>query len=331
MIRGCNEVVLAATLNLVRVQHMFTDEFLQDLYSRFPSVDFNLARSPDEQLQHIGDADAIFGMPTATAFRSAKKLRWIHIPGTGANEIESVPELVDSDVVMTNTRGSHANPMADHVFGVMLIFAHRMRELWQDQQARHLGDRQVRPADHGAERADARHTCAGRHRYGSGAPGLWLWHGGLRGRKARDEHPAELRAVWGTDRLDELLSISDWFVVTAPLTPETEGLIGADQLALMKRTAHVIVLSRGGIVDEPALIEALQSGQIAGAGIDAPVDEPLPPDSPLWDMENVVLSPHSSALTPEMWEGRKEVFRENLRRFIAGEPLQYVVDKKAGF
>jgi phosphoglycerate dehydrogenase-like enzyme len=325
------KVVLAATLNLVRVQHMFTDEFLQDLYSRFPSVDFNLARSPDEQLQHIGDADAIFGMPTATAFRSAKKLRWIHIPGTGANEIESVPELVDSDVIMTNTRGSHANPMADHVFGVMLIFAHRMRELWQDQQARHwetgkydLQIMELSGRTLGILALGDIGMAVARRGYGFGMEVYGV-------EKREMSTPPELRAVWGTDRLDELLSISDWFVVTAPLTPETEGLIGADQLALMKRTAHVIVLSRGGIVDEPALIEALQSGQIAGAGIDAPVDEPLPPDSPLWDMENVVLSPHSSALTPEMWEGRKEVFRENLRRFMAGEPLQYVVDKKAGF
>ncbi|MBM3956766.1 MAG: D-2-hydroxyacid dehydrogenase, partial [Gemmatimonadetes bacterium] len=99
----------------------------------------------------------------------------------------------------------------------------------------------------------------------------------------------------------------------------------------MKPTARVIIISRGGIVEEGALIKALQDGTIAGAGIDAFVTEPLPEDSPFWDMDNVLLSPHASGITPEMWEGRRQILRENLRRYLSNEPLLYVCDKKAGY
>ena len=152
---------------------------------------------------------------------------------------------------------------------------------------------------------------------------------------AVDKHPRTpppgVEEIWGLESLDDLLSISDWFVVTAPFTAETEGLIDAGRLAALKRGAHVIAISRGGIIDEEALIDALRSGQVSGAGLDVTAVEPLPDESPLWDMENVVISPHASALTPEMWQGRQEIFKENLRRFLAGEPFLYVCDKSAGF
>jgi phosphoglycerate dehydrogenase-like enzyme len=143
--------------------------------------------------------------------------------------------------------------------------------------------------------------------------------------------PPEVKGVWGPERLDELLQQSDWFVVTAPLTRETQDMIDRRRLNLLKPGAHVIVISRGGIVDEAALIDALNAGQIAGAGLDVMVNEPLPPDHPLWAMDRVILSPHVSALTPEMYKGRREVFKENLRRFLRDEPLHYVCDKQAGY
>ena len=152
---------------------------------------------------------------------------------------------------------------------------------------------------------------------------------------AVDRHPRPapptVEEVWGPERLDELLAISDWFVVAAPLTSETRGAIDRRRLGLLKPGAHVIVISRGNIVDEEALIDGLRSGRIAGAGLDAVSVEPLPESSPLWGMKNVVLSPHASGMTPTQWSERMEVFKENLRRFLANEPFLYVVDKKAGF
>jgi phosphoglycerate dehydrogenase-like enzyme len=139
------------------------------------------------------------------------------------------------------------------------------------------------------------------------------------------------KEVWGMDKLDDLLAMSDWLVVTAPITDETRGLIDEAKLGLMKQGAHVIVISRGGIVDEYALAEAIESGHLGGAGVDAMEPEPPALDNPLWENRNVIISPHASAFTRGLFVGRRDVFKENFRRYLAGEPFLYVCDKKLGY
>lgn len=306
-------------------------EFLEELKDSFPSIDFQLALTTEEQKEQIRDADIFIGVPTREVFLAAQRLRWIHNPGTGIDWIASVPELIDSEVVLTNARGPHTTSMADHVFAMMLTFAHHLRELWDDQRAHRWEPRKYDVAYE---------ELAGR------TMGI-LALGGIGMEVARRAHgfgmeiyavdirpmspPPGVKEVWGSERLDDLLRISDWFVVTAPLTTQTRGLIGRQRLALLKPSAYVIIISRGGIVEEAALIEALRSHRIAGAGIDAFEQEPLPPDSPFWDLDNVILSPHASGVTPEMWQGRRQILKENLRRFLASEPFLYVCDKRAGF
>ena len=319
------KVLMAATLG-----EQF-ERFLKELQVSFPDVIFQPAPSVEEQRRHIRDADVFFGSPTREIFLAAQQLRWIHNPGTGIDWIWSVPELIDSDVVLTNARGPHATSMADHVFGMMLTFAHHMRELWEDQRARHWEPKKY----YGQyEELDGRTMgvfalgdigmAVARRAHGFG---MKVYAVDIRPMGA----PPEVKEVWGPERLDDLLRISDWFVVTAPLTPKTRGLIDRRRIEMLKSSAYVIVISRGGIVDEAALIEALRSRSIAGAGLDVFEEEPLPQDSPLWDMDNVIISPHASGVPPELWEGRRRIFKENLRRFLANEPFLYVCDKRAGF
>ena len=310
---------------------MLGDEFLNDLKTSFPEVTFEAAPNDEEQKHHIKDADVFFGWPSREVFLSADRLRWIHCPGTGIDQIVSTPEVADSDIVLTNARGPHTGPMADHVIGTMLALAHRARELWEDQRARRW--------------------CPSRYHdrmleLGGRTMGI-LALGGIGMAVARRAHgfgmkvyavdkrpvprPPEVAEVWGIGKLGDLLRVSDWLVVTAPLTSETRGLLDRRRIGLLKSGAHVIVVSRGGIVDEGALIDGLRSGHIAGAALDVAAEEPPPPDSPLWDMDNLILSPHVSASSPEMVEGRKRVFKENVRRFLAGEPFLYTCDKRAGF
>ena len=305
--------------------------FIAELRDAFPGVVFEPARTVEDQRRHIRDADVFFGWPTREVFMAAERLRWVQANGTGIDKITDIPELIDSDVVLTNCRDSHANPMADHVFAMMLSITHRMGELWDDQRA-HRWDTD---------------KYFGRYVELSGRTMGILALGDIGMAVARRAHgfgmevyavdkllrlaPPEVSGVWGPEGLDRLLQMSDWFVVAAPLTPDTRGLIDERRIGLLKQGAYVIAISRGGIVDEPALIEALRSGRLGGAGLDVVAQEPLPEDSPLWDMDNVVISPHNSALTPEMFEGRKQVFKENLRRFLANEPFLYVCDKRAGF
>lgn len=309
------------------------DGFVEQLQEEFPQVEFLTAMTIEEQMQEAPDADAICGWPDSPeVVEAAAQLRWIHCPGTGIDKIMAeLPALADSDVVLTNARGPHANPMADHVLWMMLSLSHRGRQMAEDQR---LGVWNTDKYSHAFVEL-------------SGSTMGILALGDIGSAIARRAYgfdidvyavdinpvtpPPHVKEVWGMERLDELMQISDWFVVTAPLTAESRGLIDSRRIGLLKPTSYVIVISRGGIVDEDALADALSHGRLAGAGVDATAIEPLPRESPLWGLDNVVLSPHASALTPQMYEGRRQVFRENLRRFLGNEPFIYVCDKRAGF
>ena len=131
--------------------------------------------------------------------------------------------------------------------------------------------------------------------------------------------------------LGDLLERSDWLVLAAPHTPATRGMMGAAQLARMKPDAVLVNLGRGALVDETALVAALRAGRLAGAALDVTRKEPLSPDSPLWTMPNVLLTPHVSGFGPQYWERAVEQFAENVERFLADRPLVNVVDKRAGY
>jgi phosphoglycerate dehydrogenase-like enzyme len=137
--------------------------------------------------------------------------------------------------------------------------------------------------------------------------------------------------VWPVSQLDDLLAQSDVVVVATPLTAQTRHLLGAEQLARMKPDAYLIVVSRGGIVDEVALADALRNGRLAGAGLDVTDVEPLPADHPLWDVPNLILTPHTAGASARKERRVVEIFCENLERYQRGEPLLNVVDKTRGY
>lgn len=315
----------------VVVTSLFGDGFEESLREEFGELEFVFAVSEDEQAREMKDADVFMGSPSREVFLAADHLRWLHCPGTGIDKLTEIPEVVDSDVVLTNARGPHTAPMADHVMALCLAFAHRTHEMLADQRAHVWDTRKYDRAQVEMEGATMGILALG----GIGQAVARRASGFGMDVYAVDKKPFSappgVREVWGMERLDELLRMSDWFVVTAPYTQDSKGMIGARELALMKPTAHLIIISRGGIVDEDALYDTLENGRIAGAGIDAFEVEPLPEDSPWWDLENIIISPHASALTVEMWEGRRRIFKENLRRFLANEPFLYVCDKTAGF
>ena len=314
----------------VVIASLATEEFLSDLSASFPEIQVVAADTREEQRVEIKDADVYLGFPSREVFLEADHLRWIQHSGTGIDGIMSFTELVDSDVVLTNCRGPHAAPMADHAIGMMVNLAHHTREIFEDQKAHRWY-----AAAYGSRMVELSGSTMGILALGDiGMAVARRAHGFGMEVYGVDKQPVsapEVREVWGLDRLDDLIEMSDWFVVTAPLTSETEGLIDRRRVGLLKQGAYVIVVSRGKIIDEEALLDGLRSGHIAGAGLDVTAVEPLPPESPLWDQENLIISPHVSALTPEMWEGRRQIFKENLRRFLANEPFLYVCDKRAGF
>lgn len=327
LLKGCAmpglKVVIAST-------HL-GENFIHDLRREFPQAQFASAYSPADQAREARDADVFFGWPDRRTFETAKNLRWIACPGAGVDKIVAVEEIVNSTVVLTNAPGPHVAPMADYALGVMLALAHRLPQSVKEQQER--GWR--------TERYNGRVMELGGRTvglYGLGAIGRAIAKRAAAFDMtvvAVDPHPSEVppyvKACWPPSGLDQLCRVADWLVIAAPVTTETRLTIDRRRIALMKAGTHVVVVSRGGIVDEAALADGLREGRLAGAALDATEVEPLPTASPLWGMPNVIITPHVSALSPEMYEGRRRIFRENLRRFIAAEDLRHVCDKRAGY
>ena len=314
----------------VVILDLLTERFKLELLDEFNEVEFVFG-AHDNFIEAVGCADVLMGYPTREIFLAAKKLRWLHCPGTGIDKLMGIPELIDSDLAVTNARGPHADPIADHGMAMILTFAHHLRELWDDQKVKKwdlesYDNRMISLENNsmgifglgGIGSAMARRASA----FGMKVYGV---------DKDISKKPPGVLEVWNVDRLKELIEISDWFVVTVPFTSETHHILDKDLLSAIKMGGRLIVLSRGGIVDETALMEVLSTGRIGGVGLDVTEIEPLPVDSPLWDHQDVIISPHVSALTSEMWDGRREIFKENLRRFLSNRPFLYTCDKRRGY
>ncbi len=308
------------------------EEFLDDLRATFPQIDIQPAYTSDDQLREIPDAEVLIGTMSQDVFLAAGQLQWFQFIGIGFDPfVRGIPGFVESGLVLTNCRETHVVSMADHVLAMILAFAHYLPELLEDQRA-HTWD----APRYKGRMVELAGTTMGILALGDiGRAVAQRARGFDMEIYAADiadiEPPPGVRAVWGLDRLDEMLALSDWLVITAPLTGLSHNLIDHKRLEHLKPGAHIIVVSRGHIVDQEALIQGLGSGRIGGAALDALDQEPLPPDNPLWDLPNVIISPHTSADSTPMWERRKQIAKENLRRYLVGESLMYVCDKKAGY
>ncbi len=287
------------------------------------------ATSPEHAAAEIVDADVLYGFPRGDQLATARNLRLIQSSSAGVEWIPRVPGLVDSDVIVTNTRGAHAPSIAEHVFSLLLTFTRDIPQLldWQRQRywgrveayrtLREIKDRTIGLIGYGAiGKAIARRAVAFEMNV-----------------LAVDAYPVEGgdQDVWPSDRLPDLLAQSDVVVVTIPYTEGSHHLIDAAALARMRPDAYLIAISRGGIVDEEALVAALTAGTIAGAGIDVAETEPLPADSPLWDAPNLIITPHVAGASGPKERRCVEILRENLIRFANGDPLVNVVDKHRGY
>ncbi|MCG8919891.1 D-2-hydroxyacid dehydrogenase [Actinokineospora sp. PR83] len=262
----------------------------------------------------------------ARVWDAADSLRWVHAASAGVDNL-LFPGLRDSDVLLTNSRGVFDEPMAEYVLGLVLAFAKDLPTTIRLQQRRHWSHRETERL------AGSRALVVGTGPIGRaigrklGAAGVIV--SGV-GRVARAADP-DLGDVVPMAGLRAALPHHDWVVLAAPLTPETTGLIDAAALRAMRGTARLVNVGRGGLVVQPDLIDALDSREIAGAAFDVFRDDPLPPSSPLWDMPNVLISPHMSGDVVGWREELVRRFQDNLERFRDGRPLVNLVDKRRGF
>jgi phosphoglycerate dehydrogenase-like enzyme len=309
------------------------------------------ARVSPTVLEAVADAEIYFGYGIpAELLERGPKLKWVHSGAAGVGG-SLTPAMLSSPVVFTNSAGVHAPPMAETVIAMLLYFGRGLdfavdaqrRAEWTtepyyvaDAPLGELSDATIGIVGFGgigrevARRVaslGARVIAAKRSPAQPGEANLEpVAGGGVLG--------SRIEIVWGASGLDAVYRESDAVIVAAPDTPETRGMIDAEALRRMKRGAVLVNVARGRLVDETALIEALREGAIRGAGLDVFSREPLPDDSPLWSMSNVVMTPHVSAVTRGFWGREAGLILRNLERFLTGVPVEgweNVVDKEAGY
>lgn len=276
-------------------------------------IEFTLTTDPEE----IRDADVILLSPRygATAMPgiapSAPHLRWVHALAAGVDTLP-LAEFTENGILLTNSRGIYADALAEFTMTAMLWFAKDLPRLMQNQIAR-------RWEPYTVERLEGKSLGV----VGFGAIGRAV---------AKRADAMAMRIITSRrSAADPRAFEADYVVLSVPLTPDTRGLMSAERIARMPSHAVLINISRGAVVDEKALVNALRNHRIRGAALDVFQIEPLPADHPLWALDNVLISPHSADWTADSHERAMRFFIENFRRFKRGDALENIVDKGAGY
>jgi phosphoglycerate dehydrogenase-like enzyme len=305
----------------------------------------DVVNAPDEAAARdaIVDADGFFGKLTPGMLAASRQLRWVQSP-TASLEHYVFAELIEHPLTLTNMRGLFSDVIADHVMGFVICFARNLHYyIRQQSEARWapVGGEEARsdflygPGIVSAIDRSHRHLTDDT----LGIVGLGNIGAEIARRASafgmrviavdpiRTDAPQGVAALWPVNRLPELLADSDFVVIAAPHTPDTEKMFRRSQFQQMRRSAYLINIGRGAIVDLADLTAALTNGEIAGAGLDVFEVEPLPDDHPLWRMPNVIITPHVAAASRRIAERHLAVLLENIQRFRRNEPLLNVVDK----
>jgi len=308
--------------------------FSKQLAQEFSQLQIAHRDSYDGIQHELQDTEILFTISLRPEqFAITRNLRWIHAPTAAVHQF-LFEELVESEVVLTNSREVHGPVVAEHVMALIFALAKKIPQAAVLQQKHVWGQQAIWDGSRPREIAGATLGLIGLgsigRRVATAASAI-----GMRVIAVR-EHvekgtPDGVEQVFPPSGLDELLKQSDYVVVAAPLIASTERLINAARLAVMKPDSFLINVGRGAQVDETALADALRSRKIAGAALDVFEREPLPADSPLWDLDNLLITPHTAGLTEKLWHRHYELFSDNLRRYLAGQPLRFIVDKHKGY
>ncbi len=309
----------------------YTDDAVR-MYEREAGDDADIvvARSAEEFENAIRDADGIVGGIGKDQFAKAKKLKWVQSTSAGVEAYSFWPEFMASDVQLTNCKVVQGPTIGDHAFALLLSLTRGMHEYipgrreWRSRSNAPKGMTEL-----------------------PGMTAIIIGMGGIGMQIAQRAHGFGMNVIGvdpknipvnnyaptivPPDRLDEVLPKGDVVFVSAPLTPESEHMIGAAQFDRMKRGAYFVAVSRGRLYDKGALIKAIDSQKLAGAGLDVTDPEPLPADDPLWQFSNIVITPHVASHAKGSDDRRLDLIRGNVGRFARGEPLTHLVNKAVGY
>lgn len=307
------------------------DAYVQRLREQFPDLEI-VAATGEEFDRQLPEADAVVHWQLSEEqIERASRLRWLQTAGAGVDGLLH-PALIERGILITNNSGVHATNIAEHVLAMMLAFARRLPYLIRGQVAHEWRDDAART---GVFELDGQTLLV----VGTGdigqalarrAAALGMSVLGVR-RRAGTELPPGFAEIGSIDHLRDFVPRADHTAICLPLTHATRGLFNREIIFRMRPKSYLYNIGRGPIVDTSALLDALRSGHLAGAGLDVTDPEPLPADSPLWDMENVIITAHTSGATPRYWDRAIEILAANITRYRSGQPLLNVVDPTAGY
>jgi phosphoglycerate dehydrogenase-like enzyme len=311
----------------------FPAEQVHRIQAALPDDEVVDARDPEVRAREIEHADVLVAFRVTPAeFARFARVRWIQSTAVGVAEL-LIPDIVASDIVVTNVRGVHAGYIAEHAIALVLALRRQIHTAVRRQGGRQwaqteLQAARVRPI------SDSHLVVVGLGAIGSRVAalgrGLGMRVTGVRRRPDLPGPPGDI-AIRGRHELLDVLPDADAVVLAAPGTADTRALIGQPELAAMRPSAVLVNVARGRLIDDAALVQALDEGRLAGAALDAFAREPLPADHPYWQLPNVLMTPHTAPFGGDYWASAADLFLENVGRFRRGEPLLNVVDKTLGY
>jgi phosphoglycerate dehydrogenase-like enzyme len=304
-----------------------TPEAVQELQSVTPEVRV-VAAEREQLVKEIVDADAIFGTINPQLFHAAHKLRWVQIYSAGV-ETYRFPEFINSDIILTNCKIIQGPEIADHALALLLALTRDINKIIPTRSKEEWAKGSYHPIELRGKTAVI---------IGVGGIGQQIAQRasafGMRviGVDPKDIplNPYVSKMVY-PDKLDSVLPEADVVFISAPHTPQSEGMMGAKQFSLFKKGSYFIAVSRGKLYNTDALVKALDERRLAGAGMDVTNPEPLPKGHPLWKFDNVIITPHIAGQSDGIDARRMELMKENIIRFVKGEPMLNVVDKIKGY
>jgi len=306
----------------------FTEDALREYKNAGQNTAIVLARTPADMEREIGDADAVIGGLSKDQFAKAKNLKWVQTYSAGV-EGYRWKEFLESSIVLTNCKIVQGPNIADHAMALLLALTRGLNIFFTEKEKEHW-------SREGHELLELQDMTA-----------IVIGVGGIGSQIAQRAHGFGMKVI-GVDpkdlppninvtrmvypsQLDSVLPLADVVFVSAPLTPESRHIMGPHQFDLLKKSSFFVAVSRGGLYDTPALVKALDSKKLAGAGLDVTDPEPLPQGHPLWKFPNVVVTPHVAGNSPGSYARRVGVFKENISHFVRNEPMRNVVDKQKGY
>lgn len=300
----------------------------QLIQQTFPKVSLQIVDEHEVTLSMIQKAEIIFGWPSAEHLQKAECLKWLHLPSAGVDGYAHRELYAHKDICLTNSSGVFGMPIAEHVFSMILAYNRNLQAYTKNKTAKKWNrieeTRDFFGSTIGIIGLGDIGTEVAKRAKAWGAKVLAV-------KRSISYKPEYVDQMYGLEEIDRVLEQSDYVVLALPHTPKTEGIITGARLRIMKSTAFLVNIGRGALIDQDALVQALRENWIGGAGLDVTTPEPLPEESPLWELPNVILTLHTSGNSPSNFERKFEIFINNLKAYCENQSLENVVNFEEGY